>query len=105
MRIVNPARLEALLEVVQAVQESVSRLEREIMGALVEGHDQDLPPIKQRPEADELLTLAELEEWLKVSRTTVYTLVSTKEIPSYRIGRTIRVRRVDVEEWLERNRE
>ena len=60
----DPARLETLLEAVRAVQESVARLEREIMGTLVKGHDQTHPPIKQRSEADELLTLVELEEWL-----------------------------------------
>lgn len=49
-------------------------------------------------------TLAELGEWLKVSRTTAYRLVSTGEIPAYRLGQAIRVRRADVERWLEENR-
>lgn len=100
MRTVDATRSEALLEAVRAVQELVSRLEREIMGTLAEGNYQTAPSIKQ-PEADELLTLAELEEWLKVSRTTIYRLLSTGEIPSYRIGRTVRVRRTDVDRWLE----
>ncbi len=42
---------------------------------------------------NEWFTLAELGEWLKVSRTTAYRLVSSNELPGYRIGRTIRVRR------------
>jgi excisionase family DNA binding protein len=40
-----------------------------------------------------------------VSRTTVYRLVSNKEMPSYRIGQSVRVRRTDVERWLELDRE
>lgn len=97
-------RLKALLEAVRAVQESVSGLEREIMSALAEGNSRGAPSIKQ-PGADELLTLAELEELLKVGRTTIYRLLSTREIPSYRIGRSVRVRRTDVDRWLEGRRE
>ncbi len=104
MGLVDGRRLEALLEAVRAVQEAVSRLEREIMSALAEGNDRSAPAIKQ-PGADELLTFAELEEWLKVSRTTIYRLLSTKELPSYRIGRSVRVRRSDVDRWLEGRRE
>ncbi len=69
----DPARLEALLESVQAVQDAISDLEREVMAAL-----------------------AALAAWLKVGRTTVYRLITSRAVPSYRIGRSVRVRRVDV---------
>jgi excisionase family DNA binding protein len=101
---VDVTRLEALLEAVRAVQESVSGLEREIMSALAEGNSRSAPSTKQ-PGADELLTLGELEELLKVGRTTIYRLLSTREIPSYRIGRSVRVGRTDVDRWLEGRRE
>jgi len=58
----------------------------------------------KQPGTDELLTLAEVEYWLKVGRTTIYRPLSTDEIPGYRIGRTVRVRRSDVDRWLEGRR-
>jgi excisionase family DNA binding protein len=100
----DPARLEALLETIGAVQDSVSRLEREIMAALAEDGSQTQIPAGSSDITNEWFTLAELGEWLKVSRTTAYRLVSSNELPGYRIGRTIRVRRADVERWIEENR-
>ncbi len=100
----DTVRLEALLESVRAVQESVSRLEREIMVALAKDNDWDLRPSPIPEATGEWFTLAELGAWLKVSRATVYRIVSTKEIASYRIGRSVRVRRADVEMWLELHR-
>jgi excisionase family DNA binding protein len=90
-----------LLEAVRAVQESVSELEREIMSAMAQNGLRHGPSVRSSEEASDWLTLADLAVWLKVSRTTAYQLVSSREIPSYRIGRAIRVRRKDVERWLE----
>jgi excisionase family DNA binding protein len=100
----NPGRTEALLEAVRAVQDSVSRLEREIMSAMAEDGRRTPPPPDSSDTTAEWFTLAELGEWLKVSRTTAHGLVSSRELPSYRVGRAIRVRRADVERWLEENR-
>jgi excisionase family DNA binding protein len=52
----------------------------------------------------EWLTVAELHDWLGLGRSKAYELIQTGEIPSHRIGRVIRVRRQDVEEWLQNNR-
>ncbi len=54
--------------------------------------------------AEELLTVPQVQELLKVGRTFAYSLVRSGELPSYRVGRLIRVRRRDVELWLESNR-
>lgn len=51
-----------------------------------------------------LVSPVELQEWLGCGRTKVYELLQTSEIPSYRVGRLVRVRKEDVEEYLERNR-
>jgi len=101
----EPSRLEALLEAVRAVQESVSELKREIMAVLAQNGVRHEPSVPSSEEASEWLTLADLAAWLKVGKTIAYQLVSSREIPSYRIGRSIRVRRKDVERWLERNRQ
>ncbi len=57
----------------------------------------------QRPSAreEELLTVEQVQELLKVGRTFAYALVRSGELPSYRVGRLIRIRRRDVERWLE----
>lgn len=95
----DPTRLKALLESMQAVRDAVSDLEREITAALADHRAEAAFP--QRPSDDEWLTLAELAAWLKVGRTTVYRLVTSGAVPSYRVGRSVRVRRADVERWLE----
>ena len=50
----------------------------------------------------EWLTAPELYAWLPLGRSKIYALLQG-EIPSYRIGRKIMVRRQDVESWLEGN--
>ena len=50
----------------------------------------------------EWLTVSELYAWLPLGRTKVYDLLQS-EIPNYRVGRKIMVRRQDVEAWLEKN--
>ena len=49
----------------------------------------------------EWLTVEELRGWLGLGRTKAHDLVAKGEIPSYKIGRLRRVRRADVERWLE----
>lgn len=46
----------------------------------------------------------ELWRWLGLGRTKTYELLRSGEIPSYKIGRVRRIRRSDIEGWLERNR-
>ena len=55
-------------------------------------------------EDKEWLTVMELHEWLGLGRTKAYELIHTGELPNHRIGRVIRIRRRDLEEWLEQNR-
>jgi excisionase family DNA binding protein len=52
----------------------------------------------------EWFTTDELIRWLGIGRTKTYELLRTGEIPSYKIGRVRRIRRQDVETWLERNK-
>jgi excisionase family DNA binding protein len=53
---------------------------------------------------EEWLSATELGEWLGIGRSKAYALLRD-EIPAHRIGRsTLRVRRDDVEAWLQSNR-
>jgi excisionase family DNA binding protein len=49
----------------------------------------------------EWFTTDQLIRWLGLGRTKTYEMLRSGEIPSYKIGR---IRRRDVEVWLERNR-
>jgi len=53
---------------------------------------------------EDLLTVAELQRLLSLGRTKTYELIASREIPSYKIGHAVRVRRQDVEEYLDRCR-
>jgi excisionase family DNA binding protein len=48
----------------------------------------------------EWFTVDELRGWLGLGRTKAHELVASGEIPSYRIGRLRRIRKVDVERYL-----
>jgi excisionase family DNA binding protein len=95
-------QLTNLLEAVRSVRAGVFQMDQELLSALsAEQVRRDAPASRGGNTPDEWFTLAELGEWLKVSRTTAYRLVREKRIPAYRIGRATRVRRHDVERWLE----
>ncbi len=49
----------------------------------------------------EWMTPEEFSEWLGIGRTKCYELLSRNEVPSYKIGRLRRIRRSDVERWLQ----
>jgi putative molybdopterin biosynthesis protein len=48
----------------------------------------------------ELLTVRELQQLLKIGRNKVYELLRSGEIPCVRLGKQIRIRRVDVEVYI-----
>ncbi len=57
-----------------------------------------------KAELKEWFTTNELVRWLGLGRTKTYEMLRSGELPSYKIGRVRRIRRRDVEAWLERNR-
>jgi excisionase family DNA binding protein len=54
---------------------------------------------------DEWLKVPEMAEELRIARSRAYELVADGEIPSVRIGRSIRVSRRKLEKWLEEQRQ
>ena len=60
--------------------------------------------METKAEQIEWFTTDELVRWLGLGRTKTYEMLRSGEIPSYKIGRVRRIRRRDVEAWLERNR-
>jgi excisionase family DNA binding protein len=49
-------------------------------------------------------TAKELSQYLNVKPKTIYSWVNKGEIPHYRIGKTIRFRKDEIEKWLEEKR-
>ena len=60
--------------------------------------------MQTQAENKEWLTADELVRWLEIGRTKTYEMLRSGEIPSYKIGRIRRIRRQDVDAWLERNK-
>ena len=53
-----------------------------------------------QPIDSEILTVKELQGYLKVPRPTIYVLAQNGRIPAAKIGKHWRFRRVDVDAWL-----
>lgn len=52
---------------------------------------------------NEIMTIKETADYLKVSIPTVRNLIANKEIPFFQRGQVIRLNRLDVLEWLKAN--
>lgn len=50
---------------------------------------------------DNLMTLAEVAAYLRLSKDTVYRMASGGRLPASKVGSQWRFRRVDVDRWLE----
>ena len=48
-----------------------------------------------------LLRAEEAAKLLSLGRSTVFQLLASGELPAVRVGRAVRVRRADVERWIE----
>ncbi len=51
---------------------------------------------------DPILTIPEVARYLKMSKSKVYSLVAREEIPHLKIGRSVRIRRKDLQAWMEK---
>lgn len=49
---------------------------------------------------DELLTFKEVMDYLKVSRTTIYDWLNAGKIKAYKIGKSVRFKRSDIEAFI-----
>lgn len=49
---------------------------------------------------EEVLTIREVAEYLKVTEKTVYGLVQRRQIPGFKVGGQWRFRREDIDAWI-----
>jgi excisionase family DNA binding protein len=77
----------------------------------VPSHIQNVKPEPSRegnieqimPDTKRLLKASEVAERLQISRTQAYRLMKIGEIPAIRVGSSVRVKRSDLEEYIEKN--
>lgn len=50
----------------------------------------------------EILTIKELAEHLKLNERTIYRLASAKKIPAFKVGGSWRFSRTDIDVWIKR---
>ena len=55
------------------------------------------------PNLDKVMTIPEVAEYLKISKSKIYYLVTQKKIPHIKIQRNVRVFESDLKEWLKSN--
>jgi putative molybdopterin biosynthesis protein len=53
---------------------------------------------------DEFLTVEEIAKRLKVKEFTVRDWIRKRELPAYKVGRTLRIKKEDFEEFLKKHR-
>ena len=51
--------------------------------------------------ADEILTLKEVAEYLKLAEKTAYRLAADGKLPGFKVGGSWRFKREDIERWIE----
>lgn len=50
-----------------------------------------------------IMTVPEVANYLKISKSKLYYLIQRKEIPHVKIGRNVRIRESDLTKWLEKH--
>jgi excisionase family DNA binding protein len=59
---------------------------------------------KGRPVPDEILTLPEVAQLLKVAEKTVYTMAQKGQLPAFKVRGQWRFKRVDIDRWIEQQK-
>ncbi|WP_096202099.1 helix-turn-helix domain-containing protein [Bacillus sp. FJAT-45350] len=62
-----------------------------------------LVEVETSKKGEEIMTIQEAADYLKVSVPTVRNMIASQEIPYFQRGQIIRLNRFDVKEWLRNN--
>ena len=57
--------------------------------------------IDESQKTDEIMTITEVAEYLKISEVTTYKLVQEGKMPAFKIGRHWRIKKSDLTEFIE----
>lgn len=50
---------------------------------------------------DQILTIKEVADYLKVNERTVYRLATAKKIPAFKVGGSWRIKQAELEKWIQ----
>ena len=53
----------------------------------------------------DFLNIQDLSQLLRIKPSTLYSMVEKKMIPHYKVGRMVRFKRCEIDQWMEGNRE
>ena len=97
--------LEQLQEALQAHHHALEHLESALLKfeQSISGEASLLPQQEQQRGGVQLLSIPQLCQELGMGKSWVYRRLRSGEIPSVRLGRTIKVRRDELEEYLQRH--
>src|SRR5919107_6267004 len=98
--------LEQLKEALQAHYQALELLESALLEfeeSISSGEASLLPQEGEQRAGVQLLSIPQLRQELGMGKSWVYRRLRSGEIPSIRLGRTIKVRRDELEEYLERH--
>lgn len=56
----------------------------------------------RRSELPEVMTIKDIQEFLKISKNTAYDLIKREEFPVVRLGRLLRINREKFLEWFDK---
>lgn len=56
--------------------------------------------VRDEAMSDEILTIQELAEYLKLNEKTAYRLASEGKLPGFKVGGSWRFKREDIEQWI-----
>lgn len=59
-----------------------------------------MPELKTIEIVGSLMTVGQLSEYLGIPTSTIYSLTMKATIPHYHIGKLLRFRKADIDEWL-----
>jgi len=54
---------------------------------------------------DQILTLKEVAQYLKLTEKTAYRLAAEKKLPGFKVGGSWRFKREDIEAWIEKQKD
>ena len=103
MRMDRDVSLQRLEEALRSHRESLEELE----SALLEREESIRGEAQERPQERQglgLLSISELCQELGMGKSWIYRRLRSGEIPSVKLGRSIKVKRADLEEYLEKHR-
>ena len=49
---------------------------------------------------EEILTIGQVADFLKVTDRTIYRLAAAREIPAFKVGGSWRFRKADIDDWI-----